>query len=122
MSCNFNHIVLVGRLVKNPEIKHINETTTKCYFTLAISRNYRKEDGTTEADFIPVCIWGKLADVAFQLLKKGSATLIWGRLQIRNYEKDNETKWITEVIAENFQILERLPKPAEPATLPTVTV
>ena len=90
------------------DTKEISENTSRLPFTLAVSRNYRKDDGSKEADFIPVVLWGKLAEVGFQLLKKGSPVLIWGKLQVRNYEKDSEKKWMTEVIAENFQILDKI--------------
>jgi single-strand DNA-binding protein len=112
MGFNYNHTTLVGRVVKDPELKEISENTSRLPFTLAVSRNYRKDDGSKEADFIPVVLWGKLAEVGFQLLKKGSPVLIWGKLQVRNYEKDSEKKWMTEVIAENFQILDKLPAKA----------
>lgn len=105
MSFNYNHVTLVGRLTKNPELKKVGEYV-KTTFMLAVDRPYRKEDGTVETDFISIVLWGKLAEVAEKYLKKGIATLIEGRLQVKDYEINNERKWFTEILAENFQILE----------------
>lgn len=106
MSYNYNHATLLGRLTKDPERLQINETTVKTIFTLAVNRPYKKEDGSVEADFIPISLWGKSAEAGYQLLRKGSAALVWGRIHVRQYEKDNEKRWMTEVVGENFQILD----------------
>jgi single-strand DNA-binding protein len=105
---NFNQATLVGRLTKDPELKEFSDNASKTTFSLAVNRSYKKENGETEADFIPVCLWGKLAEVSFQLLRKGTPVLVWGKIQVRNYEKDKERRWMTEVVAENFQILEKV--------------
>ena len=109
MAYNYNHTTLVGRLTKDPEIVEIKEERCKCILTLAINRNYKKEDGTQETDFIPICFWGKRAKVSFEILQKGMPILVWGRIQVSQYEKDNERRWKTEVVAENFQVLDKLP-------------
>ena len=110
MSYNYNHCTLMGRLTKNPEFKQITDTFCKLSFTLAITRKYRKDITKSETDFIPITMVGNNAAIGKQLLEKGSPILIWGNIQVRNYEKENERKWITEVIAENFQLLERKKK------------
>ena len=107
MSFNYNNCTLMGRLTKDPEFKEINDSFCKLTFTLAVSRKYRKEDGTIETDFIPVTLIGTPAIVGSKLLAKGSPILIWGAIQVRQYDKDNERKWITEIIADNFQLLEK---------------
>lgn len=107
MSFNYNNCTLMGRLTKDPEFKEITESFCKLYFTLAVSRKYRKDDGSIETDFIPVTLTGPPAIIGSKLLCKGSPILIWGAIQVRQYDKDNERKWITEIIAENFQLLEK---------------
>ena len=107
MSCNYNQCTLIGRLTKDPEFRTITETFCKLTFTLAVTRRYKKENGQTETDFIPISFMGNTATIGKQLLSKGTAILVWGSIQVRNYEKDNERKWITEIIGDNFQILER---------------
>lgn len=104
MSFDYNHVVLMGRTVKKPESLSISDSI-KVFFPLAVRRQYRKEDGTYDTDFVNVVAWGKLAEVCSQYLNKGSQVLIDGRIQVRNYEKNKETKWITEIIAENIKFL-----------------
>ena len=106
----------MGRLTKNPEFKQITENFCKLYFTIAITRKYRKDNIKSETDFIPVCMLGNNAMIGHNLLVKGSPVLIWGTIQVRNYEKENERKWITEIIAENFQLLEKKNKKLQEET------
>ena len=54
MSCNYNRTTLVGRLTKDPDMKQISDSTYKTSFILAVGRNYKREDGTYDTDFIPV--------------------------------------------------------------------
>tara|TARA_B100001989_G_C24523511_1_gene457259 strand:- start:1012 stop:1392 length:381 start_codon:yes stop_codon:yes gene_type:complete len=110
MSYNYNHCTLIGRLTKDPEFKAITENFCKLTFTLAITRRYRKDTGQTETDFIPISFIGNTATIGKQLLVKGTPILVWGSIQVRNYEKDNERKWITEILGDNFQILENRKK------------
>jgi single-strand DNA-binding protein len=113
MGYNYNHVTLIGRLTKDPEHKAVKEDRGKTLFTVAVNRPYRKDDGTTDADFIPVVLWGKLGEVSMQLLGKGKPVLVWGQLQIRNYEKDNEHHSYTEVVGEGFQLLDKVVKGEE---------
>ena len=96
MAFMYNHTVLVGRLVRDPELTQRSDSVSKLYFVLAVGRGYKKEDGSTDTDFIPVCIWGK-----------GTPTLISGRIQIRHYKKERVKHFVTEVIADTFQLLEK---------------
>lgn len=107
MGFNYNQTILVGRLTRDPETKKITETVSKTFFTLAVSRTYKRTDEQKETDFIPISIWGKNAESAIKLLKKGSPVLISGKIQVRSFEKDNITKTITEVIGEHFQLLDK---------------
>ena len=103
----FNQTVLVGRLAADPELRRFSDSMTKVTFILAVGRIYKKKEAKTSADFIPVVIWGKAAELAFQFLRKGSPTLVSGRIHVYPYEKNNEERWATEVVAENFQVLEK---------------
>ena len=108
MRFNYNQSILVGRLTKDPDYKQLTDTLGKLHFYLAINRRKRKGlESSEETDFIPVCLFGKLAELGRRLLKKGHPVLIWGRLQIRHYDKDDKRHWVTEVIGENFQLQER---------------
>ena len=110
MSYSYNHVTLVGRLVKDPELKELSNGVQKASFNLAVNRLYRKDDGTSDTDFVPIILWGKQAELCVQLLRRGVPALVWGKIQVSRYEKNNEYRWITEVVAENFQVLERLKK------------
>ncbi|NDC82081.1 single-stranded DNA-binding protein [bacterium] len=107
MAFNFNQATLVGRLTRDPELKQVGDGVSKAYFTLAISRGYKRPDDTIETDFIPVSLWGKNAETAYLLLKKGAPVLVTGRIQVRVYEKNDVVRSMAELVAEHFQILEK---------------
>lgn len=103
-----NKIILVGRLVKDPELRH-TENGDKVYtkFTIAVQRNFKLPDGMREADFIPIRVWGKKAEVIVKYMKKGSLITLSGRLKTGSYEdKEGNRKYVVEVIAEDFKFLE----------------
>lgn len=76
-------------------------------FTIAVQRNFRLPDGIREADFIPIKVWGKKAEVIVKYMKKGSLITLSGRLRTGSYEdKEGNRKYIAEVIAEDFKFLE----------------
>ena len=104
MSFNYNHITLVGRLTKDSSVKDVSNTV-RTAFTIAVDRPYKRENGKADTDFIPIVAWGRLGEIASQYLKKGHPVLVEGRLQVRNYEKDEEPRWMSEVVVENFQLL-----------------
>ncbi len=114
MAFNYNHCTIVGRLTKDPEIFQIADHKIKSVLTVAVDRPYRKEDGSTDTDFIPVCMWGPAAERSQKLLSKGAPILAYGSIQVRTFEKEGQPQWRTEVVADNFQLLDRLPKKPAP--------
>ena len=102
----YNSVTIIGRPVKDAEIKTVGEANTRAFFTLAIDRPYKDADGKHPADFLNVVAWGKLAEICHDYIKKGSLVLVNGRIQSRSYEVNKETKWITEIVAESVNILE----------------
>ncbi len=109
---SYNNVTLVGRAVKDTEKKSIGEANSRANFTLAIDRPYKDAEGKHPADFLNVVAWGKLAEICADYIKKGSLVLVSGRIQSRSYEVDDETKWITEIVAEGVNILEYAQTPA----------
>ena len=102
-----NKVVLLGRLVKDCDVRYTSTGKVVCQFTMAVDRPFNK-DGQKEADFIPVVLWGKQAEVAGNSLQKGHRVLVEGRLQIRSYDDNNGNKrYVTEVIANSFEFIER---------------
>ena len=103
-----NSIVLMGRLVKDPEVRYTQSGKVVCQFTLAVDRPFTNQNGQKEADFIPVVVWGKIAEIAGNSLSKGHRALVEGRLQIRNYTaKDGSKRYVSEVIAGRFEFIEK---------------
>jgi single-strand DNA-binding protein len=116
-----NKVVLIGRLTRDVELKFTQGGgTAVASFTLAVDRQFKnKETGKYEADFINCVVWGKLAETMSNYLKKGSLIATSGRIQTRSYEgNDGQKKYVTEVVVEDFQFLERKEggsKPQAPA-------
>ena len=103
-----NHITILGRLTKDPEIRSTPSGKTVATFTLAVDRPFSGADGKKEADFIPVVVWGKSAELIGNSCQKGHRLLVEGRLQIRNFEaKDGTKRYVAEVIANSFEFIER---------------
>ena len=103
-----NKIILLGRLVKDPEVRYTQTGKVVCQFTLAVERPFAGQDGQREADFIPVLIWGKQAEIFGNSVTKGQRVLVEGRLQVRNYDaKDGTKRYVTEVIADHFEYIEK---------------
>lgn len=101
-----NNISIVGRLTKQPELKYIpGSGTATASFTVAVDRDYIKNDGSKETDFIPVVIMGKRAEACAQYLVKGSLVSVTGSLRIDRYTKENTTMTFTKVSAKNVTFL-----------------
>lgn len=102
-----NNVTLVGRLTKDPDLKYTTSGTGVATFTLAVNRNFTSADGTREADFINCVIWRKPAEALANFAKKGVLIGVTGRIQTRSYDNQQGQKvYVTEVIADNFQMLE----------------
>ncbi len=102
-----NRVVLIGRLSKDPEIRHTQSEKDVATFTLAVDRKYKQG----EADFIPVVVWGKAAENCVKYLAKGKLAAVDGRLQLRNYtDKEGVKRLSAEIEADDVRFLS--PKPA----------
>ena len=103
-----NKVVILGRLTKDPEVRYTPSQKVVCSFTLAVDRPFLNQQGQREADFIPVVVWGKAAELCGNSLAKGHRLLVEGRLRIRNFDaKDGTKHWVTEIIANNVEFIER---------------
>lgn len=102
-----NNVVLVGRLTKDPDLRYTASGTGVATFTLAVNRNFTNQDGNREADFINCVIWRKSAETLANYAHKGTLLGVTGRIQTRSYEnQQGQRVYVTEVVAENFQLLE----------------
>ena len=102
-----NKVILAGRLTKNPEIRYTQTGKAVASFTLAVNRRFSHNTNQEQtADFIPIVVWDKLAEVCSKYLFKGSQVLIEGRMQVRNYEaQDGSKRYVTEVIAQELELM-----------------
>lgn len=103
-----NRVILVGRLGKDPEVRHLDSGATMAKFSVATNEVYRDKSGekVEKTDWHNVVVWRKQAEIAEQYLRKGSMIYLEGKLKSRSYEdKDGNTKYITEVVADQFTML-----------------
>ncbi len=107
---SINLVILSGRLTARPELRYTPSGRAVCKFGLAVSRNYKDQEGQWQEDtlFINVTTWGPLAERVNDRLTKGSPVVVEGRLQSRTWEDSmgNKRKTI-EVVARTVQILEK---------------
>ncbi|MDD3048666.1 MAG: single-stranded DNA-binding protein [Bacilli bacterium] len=101
-----NQIVIVGRLVRDPELRETEKGKKVTNITLAVPRSYKNLKGEYETDFIDCVLWTGIAETTTEYCKKGDLIGIKGRVQTRNIETQDETKkHITEVVAEKVTFL-----------------
>jgi len=100
-----NQIVIVGRLVRDPELRTTENGKNVTNITLAIPRSYKNSNGEYETDFVDCVLWTGIAETTTEYCKKGDLLGIKGRVQTRVYEKDEIKKNITEVVAEKVTFL-----------------
>ena len=101
-----NNVVLVGRVVKELDLKYIQSGKAVARFNLAVNRDFNDANGDQQADFPSCQVWGKTAEVMADNLRKGSLIDITGRIQTGSYEKDGQRIYTTDVVVEKFHFLE----------------
>lgn len=104
---NFNKVVVVGNLTRDPERKNLPDGRAVVNFGLATNRFYNSQDGQKQQDteFHNIVAFGRTAEVIAQYLKKGSMALIEGRLRTRNWTDNAGVKhYMTEIITERMQL------------------
>ena len=101
-----NNVVLVGRLVEDPEILVTEKGKKMSAITITVHRNYKNADGVYETDFIRCVMWNVIAENVCEYCKSGDVVGVKGRIESRSYEDEkNEKKYITEVVAEKITFL-----------------
>jgi single-strand DNA-binding protein len=99
-----NRVFLIGRLTRDPELRHTQNGTPVANFTLAVDRGTKDN----KADFINIIAWNNTAEACAKYIGKGSLVFIEGSMQISNYEdKDGIKRYKTEVIARNVKFLDK---------------
>ena len=116
-----NKVVLIGRITKDPELRHTQSGIATTRFTLAVDRGFKNQAGETEADFIPIITWRGLAENCAKYLAKGRLVAVAGRIQTGSYEKDGRRIYTTDINADEVKFLEWGDKQADdvPGFTPT---
>ena len=100
-----NQVVLVGRLTSDPEVVVLEERHKKSIFNVAVPRSFKNSNGEYETDFIRCLLWDAIATSTAEYCHKGDIVGIKGRIQVTQYEENNEKKYLTEVVAEKVTFL-----------------
>jgi single-strand DNA-binding protein len=103
---DINHVILVGRLTRNAELKYTNNGAAVCKFGLAINQRRKKDDQwVDESHFFDVVLWGKTAESLNQYLVKGKQIGVEGQLRQNRWEQDGQARSKVEIHATNIQLL-----------------
>lgn len=111
-----NHITLMGRLVRDPELRHTAQGTPVISFTIAVDRDFQTGGSEKQTDFIEIVAWRGTAEFISKYFRKGSMAVVSGRLQMRKWQDNNGNNRISaEVVADNVYFGEsKKPGNAEP--------
>lgn len=97
----FNHVVLIGRLTAEPELKTTNSGTSVCSFCMAVDRPFKDQNGNKQVDFLNVVAWKGTAEFVSKFFHKGSAIGVAGSIQTRSWtDKDGNKRTTTEIVAD----------------------
>lgn len=106
---SLNKVILIGNVGNEPEVQYIQENVPVAKFSLATNETYRTKEGdrVTNTEWHNIVIWRGLAKVVEQYVKKGSKLYIEGKITTRQYEKDGQTKYFTEIVGRNMIMLDK---------------
>ncbi len=105
-----NKVMLIGRLGRDPEVRRLESGAAVAKFSMATDESYKDKEGNkvTQTEWHNVVVWRGLAEVAEKFLRKGMLVYVEGKLTHREYtDKENQKRYITEVVANDFRMLER---------------
>ena len=101
-----NNTILIGRLVKSPELRETENKNKVTNITIAVPRSFKNQDGQYETDFIDCILWAGIAETAVEFCKKGDLIALKGRLQSNTLEKENIPKMtILQFVVEKLTFL-----------------
>src|SRR4030042_1147444 len=117
---DFNKVLLIGNLTKDPELRYTPQGTAVANLRLAVNRRFRNknQEFKEETCFITAVVWDKQAETCNQYLHKGSPVFVEGRLQSRSWEDNaGQKRSVIEVRAERVQFLGAAPAKQEPSVV-----
>lgn len=109
MARSLNKVQLIGNLTRDPEMKYTPSGSAVCTFSLATNRDWKTETGEKkdEVEYHRIVVWGKLAEICGQYLKRGSKAYIEGRIQSRKWQtKEGEERTTFEIVASDLLMLD----------------
>jgi single-strand DNA-binding protein len=126
---SYNHVILLGNVTRDIEVKYLQSGTAVCDMGMAINERVKRgDDYVDEPVFVDVTLFGRTAEVAGEFLSKGAPVLIAGRLKYEQWEKDGQKRSKLKVVAEKLQMLgqrqrsedsqERQERPQEQSQVP----
>lgn len=105
-----NKVILIGRLVKNPEIKELGKNKKVCNFSLAVPKRFVKKGEERQADFLNIVAWDNVSDFCSKYFKKGQQVGIVGRIETGSYDdKDGKKVFTTHIIADEVYFADSSP-------------
>ena len=111
-----NHIVLMGRLTREPDLRRLPDDTAVLNFSIAVDRDYLDRDGERGTDFVDIVAFRGTADFVQKYFRKGSMIVVSGRLRVRNWkDRDGFKRRSTEVVADQAYFGEAKRREAERA-------
>lgn len=100
---SLNHIIVMGRLTKDPEIRYTQSQTPVASFTLACDRDYQQGGSERQTDFIDCTAWRQTAEFVSKYFTRGSMAVVSGRLQIRDWtDREGNKRKSAEIVADNI--------------------
>jgi len=106
MAADINHVVLVGRLTRDAELKSIASGQAVCKFSIAVNRSKKNgEQWEDEPNFFDVVLWGRRGEVLHQYLNKGKMVAVDGELRQDRWQQDGQNRSKVEIVANNIQLL-----------------
>ena len=110
-----NKAIIIGRLGKDPEVKYTQDGKMITNFTVATDESYKKDgEKVQKTEWHRIVTFGKLAEICGEYLRKGSLVYVEGKIQTRQWEKDGEKRYTTEIFATTMQMLEKREKNETP--------
>ncbi|PKO46763.1 MAG: single-stranded DNA-binding protein [Betaproteobacteria bacterium HGW-Betaproteobacteria-22] len=102
-----NKVILVGNLGRDPEVRYMPNGEAVANFAIATTENWKDKSGAKQekTEWHNIVMYRRLAEIAGEYLKKGRPVYIEGRLQTRKWEKDGVTRYTTEIVADQMQML-----------------
>ena len=100
-----NQLVVIGRLVREPELRKTENGRNVTNITLAVPRSYKNVNGEYDTDFIDCTLWANVAESTTEYCHKGDLLGVKGRVQTRKIETEDKVRHVTEIVGENVTFL-----------------